>query len=104
MISDFGSDKIVKKVRKDYDCKHCSRKISAGTSAITTAGKHGGEFFSFRSHPDCRDLWLTLANSQAADDLDYIPSNNLCVIRELEADEEAIAKTHPIAFARLKNG
>lgn len=95
MKHSFGHDSEVKATRKSYRCAHCGHLIAAGSACVKTAGADEDGFFTFRSHPDCRELWLLIAAQDEEVPLGF----------ELDPKGKAmIREAFPGVYARLSRG
>lgn len=103
MANHFANDRKVSQTRKDYRCAHCRGTLKAGGAAIVTSGRDEDGFFTFRSHPECRDLWLALVNCPLGKELADPPIENADLISEV-AIWDVLLTTHPAAMGRLKRG
>jgi len=56
----FDSRTEIKRTRKTKQCDWCGEMINEGEPSVTHQGKHDGDFFHGRYHPECDkaiDLW-----------------------------------------------
>lgn len=56
----FNHRHLVKAGRKVHRCDNCRQPIEKGFPSILASGVHEGDFYSWRSHPECDDLWLKI--------------------------------------------
>lgn len=54
-MSDFYSERQIKKTRKDHKCLGCREKIPKGTTAFYISGVYEGDFGAYYFCIPCRD-------------------------------------------------
>jgi len=95
-MTEFYSETLVKKTRKDHRCDGCGKLIPIGSQALRYSGKFDGEFGTFVHHPECREAECAL--------------NKLCRTRydewmslaDIESDDHQwLLDKHPIVAARF---
>jgi hypothetical protein len=52
--AEFQSVREVKSNRKPRRCDWCGELVEVGAAAVVISGKWDGDFYTFRSHPECR--------------------------------------------------
>ena len=101
---EFWTRTIVKAGRKDHRCENCRQPIERGASSVVIAGKHDGDFSSYRVHPECDDLWnqvfRDLDEWDYGMDIDTLEAMGGC-LEEVVPMLEGYASEHPIAVSRL---
>lgn len=100
----FSSRTLVKAGRKEHRCDNCGQPIEIGQPSVLGAGVHEGDFGSWRSHPECDELWNQVFRDM--DSWDYGMDIDTLEALGLGRDEliptlEEYAKAHPVAVARL---
>jgi len=55
MSYDFLGERLIRAVRKPHRCESCGRTIQPGLPATYATTIQDGDFFAWRSHPECRD-------------------------------------------------
>lgn len=99
----FNNRHLVKAVRKAHRCDNCRQQIEIGQPSVISSGVHDGDFYSFRVHPECDDLWNAIYRELDAwegMDIDTLEALGLGRDEWVPALKE-YAKEHPVAVERL---
>lgn len=79
----FSHRRTVAKPTKAHRCEHCGHMIPPGVSHLAKSGVWDGDFYTFRAHLDCNELW-----SEAFDTYgDYSDGMPLDLAEAIEPDE-----------------
>lgn len=101
----FHSRRNVRAGRKAHQCDNCRQPIDAGQPSVLSSGIHDGDFYSWRVHPECDELWLAVYSDVDVRQYEGMDIDTLEALG-LGSDEivpvlTEYAKDHPVAVERL---
>ncbi len=97
-MSDFYSERRVKRTRRPHQCRECMTEVAVGSPAIVSTGRYDG-FFTYHSHVECSEAGRVHAEGSGLWGEDYM------FLVDLLDYTEALSwlmERHPVAFERLR--
>ena len=96
-MTEFFTERSIKKTKKDHQCLGCNKNISQGSPANYYAAKDDGQFFDAYYHTDCRDAeieWNDLHNTWG---YEYTP----LYMMDDQDDYDWIKDKYPVVASRM---